>query len=157
MHDPESPIEKRNSEISDPLFQFPVVVEIPVAWGEMDSFQHVNNIVYLRYFETARIAYFERLGLMQVREETGIGPILASVSCQFRIPLTHPDVVSVGTRISNLGADRFTMEFVIVSLNYHRVAAQGDGVVVSYNYREMKKTMIPQIWLDRISALQPNA
>jgi acyl-CoA thioester hydrolase len=155
MHDQKSQVENQKSEIPGLLSPFPVVVEIPIAWGEMDSFQHVNNIVYLRYFETARIAYFERLSLMQVRDETGIGPILASVSCQFRIPLTYPDVVSVGTRISNLGEDRFTMEFAIVSREHHKVAAQGDGVVVSYNYRAKKKTTIPQIWRDRISALQP--
>ena len=40
--------------------RYPVVIEIPVAWGEMDAFQHLNNIVYFRYFESARIAYFER-------------------------------------------------------------------------------------------------
>ena len=43
------------------LADYPVVVETPVAWGEMDAFGHVNNIVYFRYFETARIAYFEKL------------------------------------------------------------------------------------------------
>jgi acyl-CoA thioester hydrolase len=40
---------------------YPVVIEIPIAWGEMDAFQHVNNIFYFRYFESARIAYFGRL------------------------------------------------------------------------------------------------
>ena len=49
------------------LAHCPVVIEVPVAWGEMDSFQHVNNIVYLRYFESARIAYFERLSLSRSR------------------------------------------------------------------------------------------
>lgn len=39
------------------IAQYPVVVEVPVAWGEMDAYGHVNNIVYFRYFETARIAY----------------------------------------------------------------------------------------------------
>ncbi len=41
----------------------PVVIETPVAWGEMDSLQHVNNIIYFRYFESARMAYFNRLDL----------------------------------------------------------------------------------------------
>ena len=36
----------------------PVSVQIPVAWGDMDAFGHVNNTVYLRWFETARIAFF---------------------------------------------------------------------------------------------------
>ena len=43
------------------LAQHPIVTEIPVAWGEMDALQHVNNVVYFRYFETARIDFFNRL------------------------------------------------------------------------------------------------
>ena len=41
---------------------YPVSVTIPVAWGEMDSFGHVNNVVYFRYIETSRIAYMEEAG-----------------------------------------------------------------------------------------------
>ncbi|MCZ6911333.1 MAG: acyl-CoA thioesterase, partial [Proteobacteria bacterium] len=39
------------------LDDYPVVIELPVVWGEMDAFDHVNNIIYFRYFESARIAY----------------------------------------------------------------------------------------------------
>ena len=41
---------------ADPLAGYPVRIEVPVAWGEMDAFGHVNNVVYFRYFESARIA-----------------------------------------------------------------------------------------------------
>ena len=84
------------------LAQCPVVIETPVAWGEMDAFQHVNNIVYLRYFESGRMAYFERLKFIEFMDQTGIGPILASVQCKFKMPLTYPDIVSIGTRISQI-------------------------------------------------------
>jgi len=70
---------------------YPVVIEVPVAWGEMDAFGHVNNIVYFRYFESARLAYFYKLDLIDMMTKTGIGPILASTSCRFKIPLTYPD------------------------------------------------------------------
>ena len=43
---------------------FPIVVVIPVAWGEMDSMQHVNHTVYLKWMETARFEFFEMLGMM---------------------------------------------------------------------------------------------
>ncbi len=132
----------------------PVVIEIPVAWGEMDSFQHVNNIVYLRYFESARIAYFEQLKLMEFMNQTGIGPILASVQCKFRIPLTYPDTVSVGTRISKVEQDRFTMEYYVVSQQHQKIAAEGEGIVVSFNYRENKKTPLPEKVKQRIAALE---
>jgi acyl-CoA thioester hydrolase len=131
------------NSVEDLLSDFPVVVEIPVAWGEMDAMQHVNNVVYFRYFETARIVYFEKLNIWEFMNETGIGPILASAQCRFKIPLTYPDTVSVGTRISNIGEDRFVMEFCVVSQRFQRIAAEGDGVVVSYDYRDKRKTLLP--------------
>ena len=51
------------------LDAYPVIIEIPIAWGDMDAFQHVNNTVYFRHFESARLAYFEKIGTMQVTEE----------------------------------------------------------------------------------------
>ena len=99
----------------DLLAGYPVIIEIPVAWGEMDAFQHVNNIVYFRYFESARITYFERTGLIAYMEQNGIGPILASTQCKFKFPLTYPDTVRVGVRVGDLGEDRFTMYYRVVS------------------------------------------
>lgn len=46
-------------ELPEPLAGFPVRVDIPVAWGEMDAFGHVNNVVYFRYFESARIDSYD--------------------------------------------------------------------------------------------------
>lgn len=136
------------------LAEFPVVIELPVAWGEMDAFQHVNNVMYFRYFESGRIAYFERAGLMEEMAESGIGPILASASCKFKFPLTYPDRVLVGTRVGEIGSDRFVMRFRIVSTRHNRIAAEGDGVIVSYNYRTKQKAELPAAMRNRIEALE---
>lgn len=120
---------------------FPVVIEIPVAWGEMDSFGHVNNIVYFRYFESARIAYFDRIHFRG--DDGAIGPILASTHCRFRRPLVYPDRVSVGARITDVGDDRFTMQYRVFSHAQNAVAAEGEGLVVSYDYREGAKAALP--------------
>jgi len=136
---------------------YPVVIEIPVAWGEMDAFQHLNNIIYFRYFESARIAYFERLDLLELMTQKGIGPILASTSCKFRIPLTYPDKVLAGAKVSKIEKDRFTMNYIVVSTKHEKTAAEGEGLIVVYNYRENKKTMIPQKLRDRILNIEENA
>lgn len=136
------------------LRQFPVVIEIPVAWGEMDAMQHVNNIVYFRYIESARMAYFERLGLLDHLRDTGIGPILAWTSCRFRRALTYPDTVSVAARVSKIESDRFTMETVILSHAMNDVAAESEGIVVTFNYREQKKVPIPEEIRRRIELLK---
>ena len=136
------------------LKAFPVVLQIPVAWGEMDSLQHVNNTVYFRYFESARVAYFDRIGMWKYMEETGTGPILASTECRFRIPLTFPDTVSVGTRIPKIEEDRFLMEYRVVSQHFRKVAAEGEGIVVSYDYRSKKKVPLPEELKRRILDLE---
>lgn len=136
---------------------YPVVIEIPVAWGEMDSLQHVNNIVYFRYFESARMAYFNELDIWKYMEETGIGPILASTLCKFRIPLAFPDRVSVGAQVAEIEEDRFVMKYVVVSQEHQRIAAEGEGVIVSYNYREKKKAPLPQVIKARIQSLESSA
>ena len=136
------------------LADFPVVLEIPVAWGEMDAFQHVNNIVYFRYFESGRIAYLERLGFLEVMNQTGIGPILAETRCRFRKALTYPDTVSVGTRVSEVDEDRFVMQYRLVSHKLKAVAAEGEGLMVSYNYWEKRKAAIPDKVRRRIKEIE---
>jgi acyl-CoA thioester hydrolase len=134
-----------------PLDGFPIVIDIPVAWGEMDSFGHVNNIVYFRYFESARIAYFDAAGF---RGETGIGPILASTHCRFRAPLTYPDTVRVGARAFDIGTDRFSMEYRILSMRLGAIAAEGGGLVVAYDYAGLRKTALPDDVRQRMIALE---
>jgi acyl-CoA thioester hydrolase len=140
--------------MNESLAGFPVVIDIPVAWGEMDALRHVNNIVYFRYFESARIAYFEKLRFWEFMNQTGVGPILASIQCKFKIPLTYPETVSVGTRIPSIEQDRFVMEYRAVSHKSQAIAAEGEGVVVSYNYRESKKTPLPEEMKQRILTLE---
>jgi acyl-CoA thioester hydrolase len=123
---------------------YPVVIEIPVAWGEMDAFQHVNNTAYFRYFESARIAYFEKINILDLMNRTGIGPILASTSCRFKIPLKYPDKVLSGVRVTNIGEDRFIMNYIVISTKHKKIAAEGDGVIVTFNYRENRKSLIPE-------------
>lgn len=133
---------------------YPVVIEIRIAWGEMDAFQHVNNVVYFRYFESVRIAYSERIAFMEYMNETGIGPILGASSCRFKMPLTYPDTISVGARAPKIDKDRFTMEYLIVSHSARKVAAVGDGVIVAYDYRQRKKVDLPEILIARVMALE---
>lgn len=136
------------------LCDFPICFETPVAWGEMDSFAHVNNVVYFKYFESARIEYFRRIGFPDWMKETGIGPILASTSCRFRKPLTFPDRVTVGARVTGLENDRFTMDYRVVSHALDAVAAEGEGLIVAYDYRGGEKAAVPQEIRARIMKLE---
>ena len=140
--------------MKDLLEGFSLVIEIPVAWGEMDAFQHVNNAVYLRYFESTRIAYFERLGFLEVMAQTGIGPILAETRCRYRKPLTYPDTVSSAARVSEMGKDRFVMQHLIVSHKLRVIVAEGEATLAVYNYRDKHKTTVPEDIRCRIHELE---
>ncbi len=138
----------------DLLKDFPVIIEIPVAWGEMDAFQHVNNIVYFRYFESGRMAYFERIGFDETMSQTGIGPILAHTQCRYRKALTYPDTVTVGTRVTALSEDRFTMEICLVSRKLQKISAEGTAELVAFDYRENRKAPLPEEIRNNIEALE---
>jgi len=136
------------------LKNFPVVVELPVVWGEMDAFGHVNNIVYFRYFESVRVLYLEKIGFLQVMEDTNVGPILASTFCKFRKPLVFPDTILVGARVSEVKEDRFMMKYQIVSETLNTMAAEGEGLIVSYHYEKRQKIALPGEVLKGIKALE---
>jgi len=129
--------------MEDVLSACTVTMNIPVAWGEMDAMGHVNNIIYFRYFETVRIEYFNRLNMIDYARESGIGPILASTECRFKMPLQYPDTVIVGTKILSMEEDRFVMGYEVFSTRHKRIAADGEGVVVTYDYRNNRKVLIP--------------
>lgn len=136
------------------LDAFPVIIEIPIAWGEMDAFQHVNNTVYLRHFESARIAYFEKIETMPFMQQTGIGPILAATNCVYKIPLTYPDTVSVGAKVDRIEEDRFLMSYATVSHHHGKLAATGTGSIVTFDYRKGCKAPVPEEIAARIRSLE---
>jgi acyl-CoA thioester hydrolase len=139
------------------LAGFPVVVRQAVVWGDMDSYRHVNNVVYFRYFENARLEYFRRLGWFELEDNTGVGPILAATQARFRRPLTYPDTVLIGARAASVGADRFTLEHRIVSERLGAVAAEGQGLVVTYHYGRAEKVPMPEELRRRLAELEAQA
>ncbi|HOI73361.1 MAG TPA: thioesterase family protein [Syntrophales bacterium] len=140
--------------MADILKGYPVSLEVPVAWGEMDAMGHVNNIVYFRYFESARIAYFEKMGLIDFMKKTGIGPILATTSCRFRIPLTYPDSVLIGAKVVSVEEDRFVMNYIVVSKKHRKPAAEGEGVIVAFDYRGGKKVPVPEALKQKVLEIE---
>lgn len=140
---------------ADPLKDFPVVIEQAVRWGDLDAFGHVNNTVFFQYFESARIAYFEAVGFGTARGGGGVGPILHSTQCRFRLPLGYPDRLRVGARVTTLEKDRFLMEYRIVSDQHDAVAADGTGLIVAFDYGTQAKADLPAAVAEKIRALSP--
>jgi len=125
------------------LKDFPVITEVNVAWGEMDALQHVNNVVYFRYFESARLSYFSKINLLVDSSQTTIGPVLAETSCKYKLPITYPDTLLIGAKVIDLQEDRFTMEYQIVSKKIGKVCTQGQATCVMFDFINHCKVQLP--------------
>jgi len=134
--------------------QFPVVLSQDLIWRDMDAFQHINNAVYFRYFEDVRIAYFRKVKILEYMEKTQIGPILASTQCNFRAPLTFPDTIRIGTLVEDIKSKTFNMKYVVYSEGLKKVVADGEGLIVYYDYQREKSCEIPEQVLAAINTLQ---
>jgi acyl-CoA thioester hydrolase len=80
-------------------------LELPVRWGDMDAFGHVNNVQYMRYLESGRVAYVEEV--TQTPLEVNENVILADIQCSFIQQLHYPCTVEVATRTNRLGRSSF--------------------------------------------------
>ena len=135
------------------LGSFPVKLEHRVAWGEMDAFGHVNNANYLRWFESARIAYFEKVSISVGAKDTSPWvPILGRATIDFRKPVSYPDTVTLEATITKFGNTSFTMGYRAVSAALG-LAAEGEAIVVLLDPAG-NKLVLPDAFKKAVEALE---
>jgi acyl-CoA thioester hydrolase len=125
------------------LAEFPVTVRLPIYWGDIDVYGHVNSTVYLRWFEAARAAYALRIGLQIQTRDCGIGVVMASVTCNFRRQLDYPGEVAAGARVTRLSLGNMTMDYRVVDINTGLPAADGSSVLVAYDFPADRPVSVP--------------
>ena len=114
---------------------WPISTEIKVNWGDMDALGHVNHSVYAKWMETVRMMYFSEIGMMNLYDDSKIGPILARIEIDYELPIVFPDVVTVSTSVSRIGNSSFDMRYKIESQsNNGKSAATGSVVCVVLDY-----------------------
>lgn len=116
---------------------------LPVQWGEQDAFGHVNNIVYFRWFESARIDLLNACPSQVSMSGSGLGPILASIKCDYKRQLRFPDTVYIGSMISRIGRSSVDISHAIVSREQGLIVAEGVSVIVVFDYTAQRVTRIP--------------
>ncbi|HEU0204121.1 MAG TPA: thioesterase family protein [Burkholderiaceae bacterium] len=117
-------------------------IEVPLRWGDMDAMGHVNNVVYFRLMEEARIQWFETLGFATMPVEQA--PILAHVSCDFVKPLNYPGTAVVTQKVERLGNASAEISIRIERTDEPGVVyARGRSVVVWYDYSANKSIPWP--------------
>ena len=124
------------------LNDFHLKVEIAIPWVDMDIYGHVNNANYFRYFETSRVKYLEETGIYGYYETHGWAGVLSRASCHFLIPVSYPDVITVGARVTEIGRDTIAMEHFITSPK-SGLCAFGESEIVLFDFRLGKKMDVP--------------
>ena len=141
-------------KMDDLLNDYPVITELVVSWGDMDALQHVNHTVYFHYFLNGRVSYLENLKALTSMEETGVGLILASIQCKFKIPLTYPDKLLVGTKVEKILKDRIFIKQILISSKHGKTAAEADALLVAFDYQKNHKTNLPKDLIQKIQDLE---
>jgi len=133
-----------------------------VVWGEQDSMGHVNNVMYVRYAESARCNWTRNFGKYfdpthkkewtELLSSKNIGLILKSITVDFKFPMTWPDRISVYHKLRSnpdKSSSSLVLDVTILSESRQRVAARCLEDVVVYDYKQGKKTTLAPFMLEQ--------
>lgn len=134
----------------DELSHYPIIHHQPIHWGEMDAFNHLNNVIYYRYAESARIGYLQALGMFDGSMVT----VLAQSSCQYLRPVTYPDTLLLGVRCQGLGNTSIVMEYSYYSTAQASIVATAEAVVVRLDSEGKRKLAWTEEERARLLALE---
>jgi acyl-CoA thioester hydrolase len=122
-----------------------------VRFGDLDAMRHLNNVVFLRYFETARIGYLRHLVPEHDPagpEAGGFGLIFAECHIAYRSPVHFDESLEVHCGIADVRRSSFSVTFAMRV--GERLAAEGDGVLVGFDYVAQKAQPLPEALRERL-------
>jgi acyl-CoA thioester hydrolase len=122
-----------------------------VRFGDLDAMQHLNNVEFLRFFETARIEYFmEKLPEHKPGERTAFGFIFGECKITYRSPGSFGDEVRTYIRPSKATRSTLTLDFEMRVDGDGRLLAEGYGVLVGYDYEHGRSAPLPGELIERL-------
>lgn len=116
------------------------VADMPMRWGDMDAFGHVNNTVYFRYMEQARFAWLEQHGGTLPQGE---GPVLVHTQCTFLQQLRYPETLEVRIFVEAVGRSSMETRYDMVGKDNRTLYAQGTAKVVWLSFTQGKSIPLP--------------
>jgi len=123
--------------------RFRFFTQTPTRWGDCDMFGHVNNVQFVRYYESGRLDYFHRLLELDTGPEVVNSLIIADIHVTFLRQIHHPSALEVGTRISRLGNSSFDFEAAIFAADEDEPYSTATAACVWFNFRDNHSTPIP--------------
>jgi len=124
---------------------------IPIRWGDMDAYGHVNNTLYFRYMEQVRIEYLESIGYSVPSERAS--PVIINAACTFLIPLTYPGIVEISMFFGAPGRSSIPSSYEIRLQGSDTLYATGDAKIVWMEATSGKSVPIPEDFRALLSAI----
>jgi acyl-CoA thioester hydrolase len=141
----------RRSEVTMNEYRTVFEMSMPIRWGDMDAFGHVNNTVYFRYMEQVRISWFEHLGMIGTGKAQG--PVIVNASMDFLRQLHYPGDVIGRMSVGKPGRSSFDTGFELTRADDPgTVYARGAARCVWIDYAAGRSVPIPEplrVVLDR--------
>jgi len=113
-----------------------------IRWGDMDLFRHVNNTIYFRYMEQARLEWLHAQAPEYADNDAEEGPVIANASCEFLEPLVYPGDIEVRMFLGKPGRTSIGSYYEIWMDG--RKFADGASRLVWINRRTGKSTPLPE-------------
>lgn len=120
---------------------YPFELPVTVSFRDLDSLGHVNNAVYLTYFEHARVAY--GLRLVGGRGLSDISFIMAEATVTYLKPAHYGDELLIGVRVGEIGTKSFVMDYRISRPRTADIVARGRTVQVWFDYAAQRSVPVP--------------
>jgi len=136
------------------LEEFRYVLRFRVGFFEIDRLQHVNNVHYLRWLETARIEYIADVLERPLDNESREGFIQANVAFAYEQMVGYRDAIAVGARVSRIGTKSLTFRYSVVNETSGVRAGAGETALVCFDYVAGKSIAIPSDMRARIIAYE---
>lgn len=117
---------------------------LTVRFGETDLLGHVNNASYFSYLEHARIEFFKELDTE--KNYNGWQFILATIKCDFVAQTFFDQELTIATKITRIGNSSFTLKQPIYDRKTGKLLADGESVIVYFDFEEQKSKPLPSYW-----------
>ena len=149
MMQDQTPSSAAITELSD----YPLHFQQTVAWGDMDAFGHVNNVMYYRYFESARIEYLEQFNIFNYDVIT----VISKSDCRYLSPVFYPDQLVVATRVEEMRNSALRMRYTLFSNSQNKIVADGEAVIVILDAKTNTKKSIPEEFKQQVIDFEKQA
>lgn len=124
------------------FLDYKLSLQLRIDWSELDTYQHVNNVAFMKYLQSGRVNFWEASGLYKLHTETNRGPMLVSSHCDFRKPLFYPGKIWVKTKIAFIKNTSFGLDHLILN-EHEEICAEGHDVAVCFDFNTHKTFRIP--------------